>query len=171
MNLLKLRNDISGKCGIKKMKINEVMELAKWFNESDLTELKWREDNSELKLEKGRVIDHNENLKSTDLPVMRGEHSPSKNLETEKEKSVEKKKEGFIIKSPVVGTFYSSPSPEEASYVEVGQKVKKGDVVCIVEAMKLLNEISSPVDGVVKEIYVKNEALLEYEQNIMRIEV
>ena len=77
---------------------------------------------------------------------------------------------GAMITSPFVGTFYRSPSPEAASFVEVGQTVRKGQVVCIVEAMKLMNEIESDLDGKVLDVLVKNGAHVEYGQPLFRIE-
>lgn len=77
---------------------------------------------------------------------------------------------GTVITSPFVGTFYRSPSPEAASFVEVGQMVRKGQVVCIVEAMKLMNEIESDVDGKLLDILVKNGEHVEYGQPLFRIE-
>lgn len=74
-----------------------------------------------------------------------------------------------VVKSPMVGTFYASSSPKEAPFVKVGDKVKKGDVLCIVEAMKLMNEIESEFDGEVVEICVKNEQLVEYGMPLFKI--
>lgn len=90
------------------------------------------------------------------------ENMPVENLSTSKEEKVEIKEDGNIIKSPMVGTFYLKPSPDSEPYVQVGQKVKKGDVLCIVEAMKLMNEIESEWDGEVKEILVKDGEPVEY---------
>jgi acetyl-CoA carboxylase biotin carboxyl carrier protein len=73
------------------------------------------------------------------------------------------------VTSPFVGTFYRSPSPEAASFVEVGGGVRKGQVVCIVEAMKLMNEIESEVDGKVLEVMVSNGEHVEYGQKLLRI--
>ena len=70
----------------------------------------------------------------------------------------------LIVRSPMVGTFYRAPSPEAEPFVKVGQKVKKGDILCIIEAMKLMNEIESEYDGVVEEILVDNASPLEYGQ-------
>ena len=67
-----------------------------------------------------------------------------------------------VIKSPMVGTFYASASPKDEPYVKVGDKIKKGQVVCIVEAMKLMNEIESEFDGEVVEICINNEDIVEY---------
>lgn len=77
---------------------------------------------------------------------------------------------GNVIKSPIVGTFYAAPSPEKPPFVKVGDTVKKGDVIMIIESMKLMNEIKSDFDGVVKEILVSNGQAVEYDQPIMVIE-
>lgn len=76
---------------------------------------------------------------------------------------------GNIIKCPLVGTFYSSPSPEAENFVKVGDHVKKGQVVGIVEAMKLMNEIECEFDGVVEAVLVENESVVEYGQPLFRI--
>ena len=73
------------------------------------------------------------------------------------------------VKSPLVGTFYSSPSPDEPPFVLAGQEVKEGDTLCIIEAMKLMNEIESEYDGVVEAILVSNENVAEYGQPLFRI--
>lgn len=77
---------------------------------------------------------------------------------------------GKIITSPIVGTFYSSPSPEKPAFVNVGDNVNAGDVVCIIESMKLMNEINSEFSGRVAEIYVGNGESVEFGQKLMRIE-
>jgi acetyl-CoA carboxylase biotin carboxyl carrier protein len=83
----------------------------------------------------------------------------------------EKKEDlGTTITSPFVGTFYRQPSPEAPLFVEVGQTIRKGQVVCIVEAMKLMNEIESDVEGKVLEVLVENGAHVEYGQALFRIE-
>ena len=74
-----------------------------------------------------------------------------------------------VVVSPLVGTFYSSPSPEAESFVKVGDRVKKGQVLGIIEAMKLMNEIESDYDGVVEAVLVKNEDVVEYGQPLFRI--
>ena len=96
------------------------------------------------------------------------------NTETVKnnlESSVEEEKniEGNLVKSPMVGTFYLKPSPTSEPYVSVGQKVSKGDVLCIVEAMKLMNEIESEFDGEIAEILVKDGEAVEYGKPLYRI--
>lgn len=77
---------------------------------------------------------------------------------------------GHILKSPMVGTFYRSSSPEAKAFVEVGQKVKVGDTLCIIEAMKMMNQIESDADGVVREILVTNQDAVEFDQPLFVIE-
>ncbi len=77
---------------------------------------------------------------------------------------------GNMVTSPIIGTFYSAPSPDKPAFVKVGDMVNAGDVVCIIESMKLMNEITCEFSGRVAEIYVKNEEPVEYGQKLMRIE-
>lgn len=74
-----------------------------------------------------------------------------------------------IVKSPMVGTFYSSPSPKETAFVKKGDKVRKGDVICVVEAMKLMNEIESEFDGEIVEICVNNEEMVDFGTPLFKI--
>lgn len=84
-------------------------------------------------------------------------------VENAKEISVEPKKvEGNVVKSPMVGTFYAKSSPTAENFVRIGSKVKKGDTLCIIEAMKLMNEIESEFDGEVIDILVNNEEIVDY---------
>ena len=90
----------------------------------------------------------------------------------EENKIAEEKKEepkGNIVKSPMIGTFYSKPSPTSENYVEVGSTVKKGTVLCIIEAMKLMNEIESEYDGKIEEIFVKDGEAVDYGKPLFRI--
>ena len=83
--------------------------------------------------------------------------------------SAEAKQEGHVLKSPMVGTFYRSPSPDAKAFVEVGQTVKEGQTICIIEAMKLMNEIEVDASGVVKAILVENGQPVEYGQPLFVI--
>ncbi len=98
--------------------------------------------------------------------------SPLPAKEEVKTESVTEEKEdksGNIVKAPLVGTFYESPGPGKPVYAPVGAKVKKGDVLCIIEAMKIMNEVVSEFDGEIKEVFVQNEQLVEYGQPLFRI--
>lgn len=110
-----------------------------------------------MKKEEKQVITVAENVPVENLSTKKEE-----NVETKEEKSERTAEEGNIIKSPMVGTFYLKPSPNREPYVQVGQRVKKGDVLCIIEAMKLMNEIESEFDGEIKEILVDDEEPVEY---------
>ncbi|WP_448553671.1 acetyl-CoA carboxylase biotin carboxyl carrier protein [Thalassotalea montiporae] len=77
---------------------------------------------------------------------------------------------GHIVRSPMVGTFYASPSPDAPSFVEVGQHVNAGDTLCIVEAMKMMNQIEADKSGVIKEILAQNEDAIEFDQPLFIIE-
>lgn len=97
--------------------------------------------------------------------------SSSQEVKKEELKSEQSSNEdtGKIVKSPMVGTFYIKPNPSANPYVEVGKKVKKGDVLCIIEAMKLMNEIESEFDGEVAEIFIKDGEAVEYGKALFRI--
>ena len=77
---------------------------------------------------------------------------------------------GKFIKSKIIGTFYTSPAPEKPPFVRVGDTIKEGDVVCIIESMKLMNEVTSEFSGKIAEIYVNDGDTVEFDQKIMRIE-
>lgn len=92
-------------------------------------------------------------------------------IKTENVEAIESEKieEGNIVTSPMVGTFYMKPSPDSEPYVHVGKKVKKGDVLCIIEAMKLMNEIEAEVDGEIIEILAEDGKPVEYGKPLFRI--
>jgi len=95
--------------------------------------------------------------------------NPEEVVEKSKE-NIQKMENIVYVKSPLVGTFYRAPSPESPPFVEVGSKIKKGDVLCIVEAMKVMNEIKSEVEGTIKEIFVENATPVEFGQVLFVIE-
>lgn len=140
------------------MKLEEIRSLAQIMQESGLTSLEVEEGGAKIKLEKRPPV---QPAMPAVLPV--GTPAPTA---AGKPEDTEKFKE---IKSPMVGVFYTSPSPEGESYVKVGSKVKKGDVVCIIEAMKLLNEINADQDGEIAEVCVENGAVVEYGQTLFKL--
>ncbi len=112
--------------------------------------------------------------KVSETPILEvKEVSEVKNVEKPEEKEetkeAEEKENYNIVKSPMVGTFYLKPSPTSNPYVEVGKKVKKGDVLCIIEAMKLMNEIESEFDGEIIAILVKDGEPVEYGKPLFKI--
>jgi acetyl-CoA carboxylase biotin carboxyl carrier protein len=147
------------------MKIKEIQEIIANFENSSLQTLELELDGFKLKLSK---------LKEP-LPTQPETHvittsQPITNTkESEQNKGSQQDLTQTIVKSPLVGTYYASPSPDQKPYIEPGSAVKKGQVLCIIEAMKIMNEITSPVDGFVHEILVKNGDIIQYDQVLVTI--
>jgi len=136
------------------MKINKsiIKELNDYLDEFNLTEIEYTEKDVKVKVSKSRI---------------------SKNIETvipDKEDKIIKKEVSIDnskkITSPIIGTAYLAPEPGGKKFIEVGQKIKKGDTVMIVEAMKTMNHVPSPLDGIVKEISVEDGQPVEFGQTI-----
>lgn len=138
------------------MEINEINELFEKFEKSNLTEM-----NLEYKSVKLQLKKENSNLQARVLNQL-ASNSDSNIVEQEEENAK-------LVKSPLVGTFYRTPSPEAKPFVTVGQKVKKGDILGMIEAMKLMNEVESPVDGEIIEIIAKNDCLVQFDQILFKI--
>lgn len=119
-----------------------------------------------------RVINHPQTpvqVVQTTAPAPVAVAAPAPAAQPAAAEPAEPKVEGTPLTSPMVGTFYRAPSPGAKPFVEVGDTVKKGQTVCIIEAMKLLNEVEAETDGVVKEICVENGQPVEYGQNLLII--
>lgn len=145
-----------------KLNMETVEKLLEKLNEHGASRIKIKNDEFEITVE---------NRQPAAAGVVYTE--PSNSAEVTSVKSMEKapqEAKGSVVKSPLIGTFYTSPSPQSPPFVTVGQKVSKGEVLFIVESMKLMNEIKSDYDGVVKEVLVQNGDSVDYNQPIMRIE-
>lgn len=156
------------------MEINEVKELLNQFNDSNLTEFDLREGSFELYMNKNQTSRQTVTAAQPEqlvesAPVAAPMTSVAPTSESEKAPVVAAKGEGQVITSPIVGIVYLKPSPEQDVYKSVGDTVKQGETVCIIEAMKLLNEITSDFDGTITEILVENEDVVEYGQPLFRI--
>lgn len=163
------------------MNIKEIRALAQIMENTGLTSVEIVEGEATIKLER-KAEAAPQPVVSPFLPVYAsGEQAlvpqaqPSKEaeLELEEPKAEPQNEVDFNnlneIKSPMVGVFYSAPSPEADPYVQVGSRVKKGDVLCIIEAMKLMNEITAETDGEIVDICVKNGEVVEYGQPLFKI--
>lgn len=143
------------------MEFEKMIELIKTVSDSNLTQFQIEEDGFKLSMKTDKqskvVVQKQESVPKEIQSVAMDEIKPAEQKEI-------KKAEGNVVKSPLVGTFYSASSPDSAPFVKVGDTVKKGQVLGIVEAMKLMNEIESEFDGVVKEIQIENEQVVEYGQ-------
>lgn len=152
------------------MEIKEIRELAGILEDSGLTSLEFDDGTSKIKLEKNpsegcknvyvNGMTHAEAPQGA--PVMPVQQTGAKAMPAAAPIGEE-------IKSPMVGVFYTAASPEEAPFVSVGTKVKQGDVICIVEAMKLMNEIVAERDGEIVEICASNGEIVEYGQLLFRM--
>ena len=143
------------------MEFKHILELIEKMENSSITNLELTEKEFTLKLEKGDVTS---SVKPDSISQNRSLNAARKE---EKQESALK---GNIVTAPIVGTFYQSSSPEKEPFVKVGQTIQEGDVVCIIEAMKLFNEVQSDYSGVVKKILAQDGDLMEYGQPIMIIE-
>lgn len=146
------------------MDIKTIEELARVMRENELSSLEVKEGDSAVKLERQSVS--NAGPVSV-MPVPAADPVSVPAPEAAQKQSVSQK--GSLVLSPTVGVFYTAASPDAKPFVEVGDHVKKGDVLCIIEAMKLMNEITSETDGVVTEICVNNGQVVEYNQPLFRI--
>lgn len=161
------------------MNINEVKELIKLINTSELAYFEYKSGDSHIKMDKsltrGANVSPNKEVKSeTVTEKIHSEKMISEVIDEVKEEVKEDKEEpqdicGTIVTSPMVGTFYGSPSPDSDSFVKVGDNVKKGSVLCIIEAMKLMNEIESEVSGSVVQVLVKDGDMVEYGTPLFKI--
>ena len=147
------------------MEFENLLTLIKTVSDSELTEFAYEENGSSIHLKKKK--------ETVDIPVMGLENMQTAGNTRLKESDIVQQKsdepEGQIVKSPLVGTFYAAPSEDAEPFVSVGDSVKKGQTLAIVEAMKLMNEIESDFDGKVAELYVENGQAVEYGQPLFRI--
>ena len=140
------------------MKINKniIKELNDYLDEFNLTEIEYTEKDIKVKVSKSRISKNIE----TELPSI-------KKKTIKEEVSIDNSKK---ITSPIIGTAYLAPEPGGKKFIEIGQKIKKGDTIMIVEAMKTMNHVPSPVDGVVKEVSVEDGQPVEFGQTIATLE-
>lgn len=150
---------------MSRLTLKEIQKLIKDFEESNLTELELEYEEIKLKLSKNKeariiekpVINQVEEVNINENSGVRLDTTPLLPENT--------------IKSPLVGTFYESSSPGTKPFVQLGDMVKKGDVVCIIEAMKIMNEITSDIDGIVQSINFKNGEVVGYDDPIITVSI
>ena len=139
---------------------NIIKELSDYLDEFNLTEIEITEKDTKIKVSKNNVSVSNQPTAALSTPASQNESISTKpNV-----------KSGIEITSPIIGTAYHSPEPGAKKFVEVGKKIKKGDTIMIVEAMKTMNHVPSTADGVVKEICVEDGHPVEFGQTIIVLE-
>jgi acetyl-CoA carboxylase biotin carboxyl carrier protein len=164
------------------LKIQEIRELIKLVDQSNIDEFVYEQEGSKIKMKKkGAILEQKAIVSSVNtiepkVDVLSNHTSHMANApQKEAEQAVEQSKVAAIdeglhkIVSPMVGTYYDSPSPESDIYVKAGDKVNDTTIVCIVEAMKLFNEIEAEVAGEIVEVLVKNGQLVEYGQPLFLV--
>lgn len=165
------------------MDFNGIKELIESINSSDIAYFEYETNDGHIKMDKSLTRSLTEapskeivkNEAKEEVVTTKAESLSNNNeniisqpVSQEKPK-VSEDEDLYIVKSPMVGTFYSSPSPDKAPFVSVGDTVKTSSILCIIEAMKLMNEIESEVSGTIKEILVKDGEMVEYGQPLFKI--
>jgi len=160
------------------MRLSYLKKLIKLVEESDVSTLEITKWGRSVRVEKvspnssGNAdsgTHHRMDISTVSIPAVPAETRPPESASPEK--PVEKPEKIYTsIKAPMVGSFYRAPSPDAPPYVEVGQTVSKGQVICIIEAMKLMNEIQSEVNGTIREVLVENAEPIEYGQDLFLLE-
>jgi len=141
------------------MDINDIKEFIDLLDGTDITELYFEKDGTKIRLRKGSHYQPKQD--APPAPI-------TKIIETVQIAEQDSSKI-HIVTSPIVGTFYASSSPNSESFVKKGDHVKKGQILCVIEAMKLMNEIESEVDGIIDKILVENGQPVEYGEHIFHI--
>ena len=145
------------------MDIRKIKKLIELIEESDIAEIEIHEGEESVRLSRNSAV-----AQVIAAPAPVSAPAPA----AEPVAAVEEKEQfsGHVVKSPMVGTFYRAPSPGAKAFVEVGQSVQNGQTLCIIEAMKILNQIESDTSGTIKEILVENGQPVEYNQPLFVIE-
>ena len=138
---------------------NIIKELSDYLDEFNLTEIEITEKDTKIKVSKNNISINNQTNQTLSKEI-----SSNKNLESQNNIS------GIEVKSPIIGTAYHAPEPGAKKFVEVGKKIKKGETIMIVEAMKTMNHVPSSADGIVKEICVADGQPVEFGQTIIILE-
>ena len=151
------------------MKIKEIQEIINFIKKSDLDDVSIETENIKIRVKK-----NNGNFTTIEQPkIVKTEiqphASPAENKVTE-EKKEKKSNNNIIIKSPMIGTFYRSPNPESDPFINEGDSIKVGQTICIVEAMKLFNDIESEVSGKIVKILVDDNSPVEYDQPLFEVD-
>jgi len=145
------------------MKINKqiIKELSEYLDEFNLTELEYTDKDTKIKVSKNKNQNPNQEFQTIKIE---SNNTNKESLPSSKDLS------GIQITSPIIGTAYHAPEPGAKKFVEVGKKIKKGDTVMIIEAMKTMNHVPSSSDGVVKEILVADGQAVEFGQALIILE-
>lgn len=155
------------------MDLKEILLLLEKFQDSDLTQLKVQLSGDLFEAKRGQDYSEESYVKQ-ETAAKKSFVRTQPETTTEKEEpstTLEERLEGLIqVNAPLVGTFYARPGEDEAPFVNLGDRVKKGQVLCILEAMKVMNEIKSPCDGVVRKIHMKDGEAVDFGKTMFLLE-
>ncbi|HBS91654.1 MAG TPA: acetyl-CoA carboxylase, biotin carboxyl carrier protein [Erysipelotrichaceae bacterium] len=143
------------------MDIKKIEQILQLFEKSSVATMELEVDEIKIKLEKTPSLSYTQPT----VNVM----SPVATMNTPVVEEVKEEVKGTWVKAPLVGTYYASSSPENAPYITVGCKVNKGDTLCLIEAMKVMNELKAPRDGVILDIVASNSMMVSYDQPLILI--
>ncbi len=156
------------------MDIRKVKKLIELLEESGIAEIEIHEGEESVRISRGSTIAAPQtvlNVPSAPVPVVQTSESNDSRLPTEESTpSDDNSGEGQVITAPMVGIFYASPSPEEPVFVSKGQTIKTGEVICIIEAMKIMNQIEADTEGKLLRVLVENGEAVEYGQPLFLID-
>jgi acetyl-CoA carboxylase biotin carboxyl carrier protein len=149
------------------MELEDIRRIFRLLRNTDISEFSYEKDGEKIKIKRGKMSARYE------APLEEVQKYPEvqKKVQEEEEAAPGGETHGFFtITSPIVGTFYRSPSPDSPAFVDISSEVKKGQVLCIIEAMKLMNEIESEIDGIIMRILVENGQPVEYGEPLFLID-
>ena len=155
------------------MDLRKLKTLIDLVADSSVTELEITEGEEKVRIVKGgsalpMVVPNVQNIAQNVKPVLLSEPQVIANPDS---KAAQEIVSGHVVKSPMVGTFYRAVNPNAKPFVDVGQTVKKGDPLCLIEAMKILNEVESDIDGVIREVLISNGQAVEYGQPLFVVDL
>ena len=161
------------------MDIKEIREILKLLDRYGIQDFTLQRGDNRIRVRKGGLLEESAQVRYREIPVTDAppappaapESSPGAMAAAPAADQLTVGDNQFLVTSPIVGTFYRAPSPESPPYVEVGSTVSKGEVLCIVEAMKIMNEIESETNGKVSTILVENAQPVEYGQPLFIIDL
>jgi acetyl-CoA carboxylase biotin carboxyl carrier protein len=158
------------------MNLDDVKQILDLVKEHDLTEFELEREGLKIRVRKdarGQFLaespTNSPGLHHAEVHGGQAVHSPPAAPSAAPAAAADDSMEFAVVKSPIVGTFYRAPEPGAAAFVDIGQRVKKGQVLCIIEAMKLMNEIESEYDGEVVKVYVENGQPVQYGERLFAI--
>lgn len=152
------------------MNKNEILEIVKGFESSSLTKFEFENSEIKLALEKNTVRAGNRDDEKESFEKIKKPETVSVHCEEEKEEMSVDSTEYVEVKAPLVGVFYAASAPDADPYVKVGDQVEEGQTLCLVEAMKMMNELKSPTRGIVKAVKGKNGELVQFDQVLFEVE-